>query len=79
MTGDERLDLGGMPLWERMALVAARVDALQVGDSFAFSTNLDPRALLTKLHSGRPNQLLGEYRRVGDDEWHVDVKRIEVD
>ncbi|MBV9271781.1 MAG: cyclic nucleotide-binding domain-containing protein [Candidatus Eremiobacteraeota bacterium] len=62
-----------------MALVASRVDALQIGESFAFSTNLDPRALLMKLHSGRANQLLGEYRRVGEDEWYVDVKRLEVD
>lgn len=79
MTGDERLELCGMPLWERMTLVASRVDALKIGDAFGFTTNLDPRALLMKLHAGRPNQLLAEYRRIGEDEWHVDIQRIEVD
>jgi len=79
MTSGERLELSGLPLWERMALVASRVDALTVGETFAFATNLDPRALLMKLHAGHPNQLLAEYNRVGEDEWHVDVQRIEVD
>jgi len=79
LTGDDRLDLCGMPLWERMALVAARVDALAIGEAFAFATEIDPRALLMKLHAGRPNQLSGEYRRIGDEEWHVDITRVEVD
>lgn len=75
---DERYDLRHLPVWERAAIVSARVDALAPGESLAFITELDPRPLLVMLQDDRPDQLSTDYRRISEREWHVDVTRFDV-
>lgn len=78
IVNDERVDLRRLPVWERAAIVSARVDALTPGESLAFITELDPRPLLVMLQDDRPDQLTTDYRRVCDREWNVEITRFDV-
>jgi CRP-like cAMP-binding protein len=78
IASDERLDLRDLPVWERAAIVAARVDSLTPGETISFITEIDPRALLMMLHEGRPDQLATDYRRIAEREWHADITRFDV-
>jgi CRP-like cAMP-binding protein/uncharacterized protein (DUF2249 family) len=75
----EPLDLRHKTVWERAATVLERADDLNVGDSFKFYTELDPRALMNRLEQLRPAQFAFDPRHVGDGEWHVVLRRVLVD
>ena len=76
MMSREPLDLRRLPVWERIELVLQRSDALSTGNSFAFLTEVDPRALMGRLDQLRPGHLWFEYRNVGHSDWHVLLTRV---
>lgn len=75
----EPMDLRHQHVWERAATVLERADALTPGQSFEFYTELDPRALMTRLEQLRPSQFIFDPRQVAEAEWHVTLERIDAD
>jgi CRP-like cAMP-binding protein/uncharacterized protein (DUF2249 family) len=75
----EPLDLRFQSVWKRAETVLERADKLEVGNSFEFYTELEPRALISRLLQLRPGQLAFEPRQVGDAEWHVKLSRVDDD
>lgn len=77
----ERLDLRGMPVWERPARVLDVFDRLPPGQTVLFITENEPRGLGTRIEQSRKHELILDSRRVGDHEWHVAMTRasIEID
>ena len=75
----EALDLRGLPVWERAATVLERSDALGIGNSFSFLTEVDPRALMARLEQLRPGQLAFHQRHIGEGEWRVVLTRAQIE
>jgi CRP/FNR family transcriptional regulator, cyclic AMP receptor protein len=77
----ERLDLRGLPVWERPARVLEVFDRLPAGQSVLLITENEPRGLGTRIEQSRKHELILDPRRVGDREWHVSMTRatIEID
>jgi CRP-like cAMP-binding protein/uncharacterized protein (DUF2249 family) len=75
----EPMDLRHQHVWERAATVLERADGLTPGQSFEFYTELDPRALMTRLEQLRPGQFAFDPRHIGEAEWHVMLERIVAD
>lgn len=75
----EPLDLRYKTVWDRAAVVLERADELNAGDAFEFHTELDPRALISRIEQQRPGQFAFAPRHVGEAEWHVVLRRIQVD
>lgn len=81
MSNVERLDLRGLPVWERPMRVLEVFDRLPAGQSVLFITENEPRGLGTRIEQSRKHELILDPRRVGDREWHVSMTRaaIEID
>lgn len=75
----ERLDLRGMPVWERPARVLDVFDRLPPGHTVLFITENEPRGLGTRIEQSRKHELILDPRRVGDREWHVAMTRATVE
>ena len=73
------LDLRRLPVWERAATVLERADSLATGGTFEFLTEIDPRALMSRLEQLRPDQLAFEHRHLGDSGWHVTLRRVHLE
>ena len=78
MVTQQPLDLRGQAVWQRAATVLERSDELSAGESFAFLTEVDPRALIARLEQLRPDQLAFHRRHIGEQEWRVVLTRIHV-
>lgn len=74
-----RLDLRGLPVWERPNLVFESFDHLPAGDTMTFVTENEPRGLGARILQARRLEMLLDARRVGDREWHVTLTRTQVD
>lgn len=68
---DAHLDLRGLPIWERPALVFDAFDKLPSGSRLTFVTENEPRGLSARIEQSIDRAVLLEPRRVGDREWHV--------
>lgn len=79
MMAHEPLDLRELPVWERASLVLEESDKLAAGGSFEFLTEVDPRALVSRLEQLRPAEFAFEHRQAGDNEWHVKLTRQHID
>ena len=73
------LDLRRLPVWERAATVPERADSLATGGTFEFLTEIDPRALMSRLEQLRPDQFAFEHRHLGDSGWHVTLRRVHLE
>ncbi len=78
MTTREPLDLRHKTVWDRAAIVLERADELAAGDAFEFQTEIDPRALMSRLEQLRPGHFAFSPKHVGEAEWHVVLRRIEL-
>ncbi len=79
MADVERLDLRGLPVWERPARVLDVFDRLPPGQTVLFITENEPRGLGTRIEQSRKHELILDPRRVGDREWHVSMTRAAVE
>src|SRR5579864_3421158 len=79
MMTSELLDLRGLPVWDRAERVLEHSDLLATGDSFEFVTEIDPRALLSRLEQLRSGRLAFAQRRIGENEWHVTLTRVQTE
>ncbi|MFN2448858.1 MAG: DUF2249 domain-containing protein [Candidatus Baltobacteraceae bacterium] len=68
-------DLRGLPVWERAGLVLGRADNLETGAQYEFLTEVDPRALISRLEQLRPGSFAYTARQVGEGHWHVTLRR----
>lgn len=75
----EPLDLRNLPVWERASTVLEESAKLGIGDSFVFLTEVDPRALVSRLEQLCPGEFSFEYRHLGGAEWRVILKRVHLD
>ncbi len=75
----ERLDLRGLPVWERPTRVLDVFDRLPPGQAVVFITENEPRGLGTRIEESRKHELILDTRRVGDREWHVVMTRAAVE
>lgn len=71
----ETLDLRGLPVWERAALVLESFDRLEPGEQLAFLTEIEPRALAGRLEQLRPKTSAVEFLKRGDAQWEVRIRR----
>ena len=76
MPHEEPLDLRHLPVWERAAIVRDRAEQMALDDSFEFLTEVNPRALISRLEQQRPHWFAFESRRLGEGQWHIVVKRV---
>jgi CRP/FNR family transcriptional regulator, cyclic AMP receptor protein len=73
-----RIDVRGLPVWERPAVVREAFDRLPDGVGLTIVTENEPRGLIARLgQRGRPD-VTCEPRRIGTREWHVTLRRIAV-
>jgi uncharacterized protein (DUF2249 family)/CRP-like cAMP-binding protein len=79
MVTQDAVDLRNLPVWERASTVLEESRRLAAGGSFAFITEVDPRALIARLEQLRPSELSFEHRQIGDAEWRVVLTRVHVD
>ena len=70
-----RVDVRGLPVWERPKVIFEAFDRLPEGGVLTFVTDNEPRGLSESLTQGRRHELVLEPRRVGEREWHVSVTR----
>lgn len=71
-----RVDVRGLPVWERPAAVFEAFDRLTNGEILTIVTENEPRGLAASLQQARQEIML-ERRRVGAAEWHVSIRRTE--
>lgn len=79
MTIGETLDLRRLPVWERAGIVFEHADLLTNGTSVEFLTEIDPRALLSRLEQLRPGGFVVEHRHIGEGVWRVVLTRVAVE
>lgn len=69
-----RLDLRGLPVWDRPGAVFEAFDRLTDGEMLTVVTENEPRGLAASLQQTRGNDFLLAPRRVGAQEWHVTLR-----
>lgn len=79
MVAEDDMDLRHFTVWERASRVLERADELPTNASFAFLTEVNPRALLSRLEQLRPGWFAFRPHRVGDDVWQITVTRVAAD
>lgn len=70
-----RVDLRGLPTWERTGVVAAAFNGLSASAGLTLITEHEPRGLSVWLARSLDADLTFEPRRVGADEWHITLQR----
>ncbi len=70
-----RVDLRGLPVWERPGVVFEAFDRLMAGETLTLVTENEPRGLAASLERLRRDEFLLDRRRFGEQEWHVTLKR----
>ena len=71
-----RIDLRGMPVWDRPAMVFEAFDRLTNGETLVAVTEHEPRGLAASLQQLRRDHMMLARRRVGSHEWHVTMRRL---
>ena len=75
----ERVDLRGLPVWERPSRIFEAFDRLPEGRALTFVTENEPRGLSARILQARKHELILTPRCMGEGEWHVTVTRTDVD
>ncbi|MDQ2866136.1 MAG: helix-turn-helix domain-containing protein [Candidatus Eremiobacteraeota bacterium] len=70
-----RVDVRGLPTWERTAVVVAAFHDLPDDAGLTIVTENEPRGLAVSLASALDSQVTFEQRRVGTAEWHIVLGR----
>ncbi len=70
-----RIDLRGLPVWDRPSAVFEAFDRLTDGEMLTVVTENEPRGLTASLQQSRQGELLLAPHRVGAEEWHVTLRR----
>ncbi|HEV7178467.1 MAG TPA: DUF2249 domain-containing protein [Candidatus Baltobacteraceae bacterium] len=70
-----RVDVRGLPAWERPRIVYDAFDQLANGEHLTIITDNEPRGLTAHLEENRKHQFMIETKRVGDREWHLVLRR----
>lgn len=70
-----RVDLRGLPTWERTGVVARALDGLPLRAGLTLVTEHEPRGLSLWLARSLDADLTFEPRRVGAGEWHITLQR----
>jgi len=68
-----------LPVWERPKKVLEIFDRLPPGGSLTFLTENEPRGLAFRLELGRRHEIILDHRRVGENEWLVELTRASVE
>lgn len=71
-----QLDLRGLPIWDRPDAVFEAFDKLPDGESLIVVTENEPRGLAGSLRQQR-NEIVLDQRRVGSQEWHVELRHTD--
>jgi len=74
----DRLDLRGLPVWERSRLVLEILDRLPPGSSLTVVTENEPRGMSARFAVSH-KQVLVDQRRVAAREWHLTLTRADLD
>lgn len=70
-----RIDVRGLPVWERPALVFEAFDRLLAGQTLTVITENEPRGLSAQFLQERKPDIIVEPRRIGAQEWHLTLTR----
>src|SRR5579862_1850341 len=70
-----QLDLRGLPVWERPALVLDAFDTLAPGETLTLVTENEPRGLYAGIAQARKDQAIFDPTRIAQSEWHVRLTR----
>ncbi len=78
MDADNALDFRRLPVWDRAEKVLGQIERLEVGETFTFRMELNPRALVTHIEQQRPLRFAFDIVRQGIEDWRVIVLRVPV-
>jgi CRP-like cAMP-binding protein/uncharacterized protein (DUF2249 family) len=71
-----QLDVRGLPVWERPQRVLDLLDTLPEDGSILIVTENEPRGFVTKVALSAHSDVVIDRKRVGEREWHVQIRRI---
>jgi CRP-like cAMP-binding protein len=75
----ERIDVRGLPVWERPARVQEAFERLPEDAAITLITENEPRGLAYRIHQRSEDEVVCDARRVSREEWHVTIKRVPAD